>query len=274
MTDGDAWLLVDLTSDAHTAGYVSAELWGSGVAAIEEIDNPDGTVTLRTSLGTDAEPAVAGIIAAHPAVSVRPVEIPRVVADTWRQFVSPSRVVDDVWLVPAWCDPPEGTSILIEPFDTFGLGNHPTTVLTLRSSLPFCTNTSRILDVGCGSGVLAVAVARLRGSSVDAYDIALQAQSALRHNAELNDVDGLVTWCDPLGSGRTRSYDLVMANILAPVLRSLGADIVAAVRPRGHIVLSGLRTEQIDEVIACFANCTEHSRDEMDGWGAVVLRRD
>lgn len=274
MTDGDTWLLVDLTGDPETAGYVSAALWDCGVAAIEEIDNPDGTVTLRTSLGIDSGETVVAIVAANPGVSVRPVEIPREVADTWRRFVSPSHVADDVWLVPAWCERPDGRSILIEPFDTFGLGNHPTTVLTLREALRLCVDTTRVLDVGCGSGVLAVAVARLCGSTVDAYDIAPQAQAALRHNAELNGVEGLVTWCEPLGTDTVREYDVVLANILAPVLRSLASDIVAATRPGGVVVLSGLREEQVDGVVAHFDGCSETHRAGMEGWGAVVLRRD
>lgn len=273
MSDAGSWVLVEFTTDRENAEFLSADLWARGVAAVEEIDNPDGTVTLRTSLGSGTDAAVPGLLSAHPGTTVRPVEFPREVADTWRRYVSPTRVVGDVWLVPEWCERPPGTSIVVEPFDTFGLGNHPTTVLTLRSALGLCDAGTRVLDLGSGSGVLAVAVALVRGSRVDAFDIAPQAANALDHNARANGVRDLVDWQDPFDEPTARTYDVVMANILAPVLRSLAPGIIAVTRPGGHIVLSGLRADQVGSVTECFADCVQTMREDMDGWSAVTLRR-
>lgn len=273
MTDDHDWVLVDLTCDPETAGYVSDVLWGAGVVAIEEIDNPDGSMTLRTSLGDDAAPTVDEIVAVHPTVSVRPVVVPRTVADSWRRFVGPTHVVDDVWLVPEWSPRPDGRCILVEPFDTFGLGNHPTTVLTLRAALHVSDATTRALDVGSGSGVLAVGLAFLHGCHVDANDIASTARTSLGHNARINGVEQRVEWLPDLESVVAGSYDLVMANILAPVLRAFAPRLVSATRQGGHIVLSGLRTEQTDEVVGHFAGCTETERTELEGWSAVTLVR-
>ena len=274
MTDAGSWLLVDFVCPAGSADILAGDLWARGVAAVEEIDNPDGTVTLRTSLGEDASAGVADLSRAHPDVLVRPVEIPRSVADTWRSFVGPTHVIDDVWLVPEWCGPPAGRTVMVEPFDTFGLGNHPTTVLALASALGVCGPGDPVMDLGSGSGVLAVAMARLVGARVDAHDIAPQAATALAHNARLNGVEGLVSWRDALGPADAGRYGLVIANILAPVLRELSTDIMRATLRGGHIVLSGMRTEQVTSVTGSYTDCTEIDRRELDGWSAVVLRRE
>ena len=275
MTDPGSWLLVEIDCGGEDAEILSAELWARGVAAVEEIDGADGSTVLRTSLGIDAGDAVAELAGSFPGITVRPIEIPRSVADTWRRFVSASHVVDDIWIVPEWCERPQGRAVVIEPFDTFGLGNHPTTVLALRAALRVCDAGSTVLDVGTGSGVLAVGLARLAGSTVDAFDIAPQSRDALAHNALLNGVSGRVEWCEtPFAGDAVGRYSLVVANILAPVLRTIAADLQATTRTGGHIVLSGLRDDQVESVIGHYGRCRVESIESIDGWSGVTLCRE
>lgn len=268
----DGWVLVEFETDDVLAEIVSAELWARGVVAVEELKRTPGRTVLRTSLGADSDIAVREISSLHPVV-VTHVSFPSSVADTWREHAEPTHVLDDVWLVPAWQEAIGGRAIMVEPFDTFGLGNHPTTVLTLRNAVRLIESSSRVLDLGSGSGVLAVSLARLCGCTVDAFDIAPQGESALRHNAGLNNVQDLVKWRGEINSGDDHSYDAVMANILAPVLRELADDIQSVTARGGTIVLSGIRTEQVESVVGRYAECAVVNVDEMDGWAGVVLRR-
>ena len=274
MTDGpDEWTLVDFRTPEHLSELVSDALWALGVVAVEELDSSPGWVTLRTSLGEGTDPGAAGIVSRFEGVTATPVSFSSAVADTWREHVVPSHVVDDIWIVPSWCEAPTGRCILVEPFDTFGLGNHPTTVLTLRGALRGARREHSVLDLGSGSGVLSVALAALVGCSVRAHDIAAQGERALLHNAELNGVRHLVSWLPGVDDAGTSCHDVVMANILAPVLRELAPVIESVARTGATVVLSGVREDQVDSVVACFGNCVTQSVEILDGWAGVTLHR-
>lgn len=274
MTDhGDEWILVDFDTPADLTEFVSDALWQLGVVAVEEIDSEPGRVILRTSIGADGSAGTAAIVERFDGVTATAISFPASVADTWRAFVAPTHVVGDVWIVPQWCPQPGGRSILIEPFDTFGLGNHPTTVLTLRAALVVARPDLAALDLGSGSGVLSVALASLVGCSVDAHDIAAQAQAALLHNAELNGCGNAVRWIDSVDASSNGRYGLVMANILAPVLRQLAGDIESVTARGGAVVLSGIREDQVAGVVAWYGNCDVVSVEMLDGWAGITLRR-
>ena len=270
MTEPDGWTLAEFRVPGELAEVVSDMLWAGGVAAVEE-SVAGGCVVLRTSVDPSV---VAEVLERHPDVSVTDVWVSSSVADTWREHAAPVHVSGDVWLVPAWTVPPAGsTSILIEPFDTFGLGNHPTTVLALRSALAVASAGSTVLDVGSGSGVLSVALSVLRGCLCTATDIAPQARHALEVNAETNAVTGLVGWVEDLALVQRAAHATVVANILAPVLRDLAPQIEDACAPGGNIILSGMRTDQEDAVVSCYRSSTLVSREESEGWVAVTLAR-
>lgn len=269
LTNEDSWRLVDITVAQEDVELVSDALWNLGVVAIEEISG-DTSVTLRTSMGENPRVAVETIRQAFPHANISTVDISRSVADTWREFAEPTHVVDDVYLVPAWLMPPDNSrSILIEPLDTFGLGNHPTTVLALRLALGELLPHSTVFDFGSGSGVLAVGVASLMSCSVFAYDIADSAHDALLMNAQQNSV----TTCQWIHGFPTSEVDAVLANILAPVLIEEADNITSCLRTGGVLVLSGMRDTQVDNVLASFSNYTELCRDDLDGWVAVALQK-
>ncbi len=266
----DAWSMVDFIVPAHDVEIVSDVLWGLGVVAIEEREFSEQFVTLRTSMGEDPSEAASSVLASFPHVACEFVQISRAVADTWRQHATATHVNSGLSLVPAWLTHDgEGECLYIEPFDTFGLGNHPTTVLALRLALKTTAPNSSVFDLGCGSGVLAVGLAKFLHCTVLAYDIADSAKHAVSMNSELNGVS-TVQWHQ--GIVGTQS-DVVLANILAPVLIGESEAIINGTLVGGLIVLSGMRDEQVEKVLTYYDKCTEVERDSLDGWTAVVLRR-
>lgn len=268
--DTDSWSLVDFVTPHDDMEIVSDALWMRGVVAIEERDATNSFVTLRTSMGDDPADLIAIITEQFPQVSSTVVYIPRSIADTWRTYATHTYVNDDIAIVPAWLPaPPNVQALFIEPLDTFGLGNHPTTVLAFRLALKHVRPSSNVFDLGSGSGVLAVGLAKFRSCHVRAFDIADSAREALALNASLNDVT-TVEWHSGI-SGSTSQC--VVANILAPVLIAESESISEAVDTNGYVILSGMRDEQVDGVVKHYQGCVEVDRESEDGWTAVVLQK-
>lgn len=171
---------------------------------------------------------------------------------TQSQF-DPIRVSERLWIVPSWHESPDPAAInlILDPGMAFGTGSHPTTRLCLewleRTVSPSCS----VLDYGCGSGILAIAAARLGAARVAGVDIDPQAVESARANAERNEVSALFAdSAEPVAG----EYDLVVANILSNPLRVLAPAICAHVRSGGCLALSGILREQAEEIIAIYAH--------------------
>jgi ribosomal protein L11 methyltransferase len=194
---------------------------------------------------------------------------------TQAQF-PPTRIGETLWIVPSWHEPPEPTSINIrlDPGVAFGTGTHPTTRLCLAWLLQNMPRGARVLDYGCGSGVLAIAAARLGARQVIGTDIDEQALDAARANSERNAVDARYTAPDQLPAGQ---FDVVLANILANPLRLLAPMLLARVAPGGSLVLSGVLQRQADELIAAYAQADRALPLQVwateEGWTCLAGRR-
>jgi len=170
---------------------------------------------------------------------------------TQSQF-DPIRVSGRLWIVPSWHESPDPAAInlILDPGMAFGTGSHPTTRLCLewleRNVIEGCS----VLDYGCGSGILAIAAARLGACRVAGVDIDPLAVEAARSNAERNGVTALFADSATPVAGE---YDVVVANILSNPLRVLAPAICAHVRSGGHLALSGILREQAEEIIAIYA---------------------
>ena len=270
---GDKWSLVDVHIDADLVDVVSDVLWSLGVAAIEERPMPEGVV-LRTSVGDDPSAVMAHLGQQFPTAIVVQTHVSRSVAETWREYAEEIVIDDSFKIVPAWKragSDSDHESLFIEPGHTFGLGNHPTTRLTLRAARRWVKPGTRVHDHGCGSGILALALSKTHNCELSVDDIAVGADEVVRHNAQLNDL-APPQWRQDGLRGLDKSCDAVLANILAPVLREHACDLEAAVRSGGLLILSGLRTEQHDSVIGCFQSSEVIAVEHEDGWEVVVLR--
>jgi len=170
---------------------------------------------------------------------------------TQAQF-PPTRIGDALWIVPTWHEPPDPAAINIrlDPGVAFGTGTHPTTRLCLAWLLENLPRGARVLDYGCGSGVLAIAAAKLGASEVIGTDIDEQALAAARANSARNGVDARYTAPDLLPAGQ---FDIVLANILANPLRVLAPMLLGRVASGGALVLSGILERQASELIAAYA---------------------
>lgn len=260
---------VELASDA---------LWSLGVVALEERDGGAGVIELWTALGDDLEVIADAAASLAPEWAWRTVEIDETVADTWRAHAAPTWVADDLVVCPAWieADLPATaattTVLRIDPGPTFGMGDHPTTVSTMRAMRRVLTPGATVLDVGCGSGVLAVAAVVLGAARAVGVDISPAAEAITHDNAVRNGVSDRVTASTTPLAQVSGTFDVVLANILAPALVELAGDLVRVVAPGGALVISGILADRHDHVLAALAPMVVEATDTLDGWVAVTLR--
>ena len=264
------------------AELASDRLWSLGVVAIEQLDRDADEVELWTSLGEDRADVerVLSSAFADGLASWRLVQIDESVADSWRFFSTPTWVEPDLVIMPAWLDfeffDPGLTVVVIEPGATFGAGDHPTTVLSLRAvqrAIRDGRSNARVLDVGCGSGVLAVAAVLLGARSADGIDIAPAALPVATSNARRNAVaESVWIGTTPLADVEG-AYDIVVANILAPALIELAHDLVRLLADDGVLIISGVLVDRFDHVVAALRPLRQVRVDEMDGWAAITLGR-
>lgn len=293
-----AWLALTLEVDEAHADALSDALLEAGATAVSLEDADAGTAgerarfaepgkqaqdgawrrtRLRALLEPDADASAVVAAAAHaaglataPRFSRAPLEDRDWVRATQAQF-SPLPVGERLWIVPSWHEPPVPNAVIVrlDPGLAFGTGSHPTTQLVLawleRRLAGLAPGPSaRVLDYGCGSGILAIAAAKLGATDVDAVDIDPQAVATTAENARRNGVALRALAADALPAG---DYDLVVANILANPLIVLAPVLTARTRPGGELALSGILASQADEVRATYAPDFELAVcGEQQGW--------
>lgn len=199
---------------------------------------------------------------------VEPVEEQDWVRLTQSQF-DPIRISERLWIVPSWHEPPDPAAICIEldPGLAFGTGSHPTTRLCLAWLESHVAGGESVLDYGCGSGILAIAAARLGAAPVVGVDLDPQAVAASRDNAERNGVSAAFHLPDDLPPG---TYDILVANILTNPLRALMPLLGARVRSGGRIALSGILADQADEILALYGQAFDMGVWQMEeGWACL-----
>jgi ribosomal protein L11 methyltransferase len=265
-----------LTVDETDVELASDALWALGVVAVEERSGGAGTVELWTALGDDL-PVVADAAAGLPAHwAWRTVEVDEGVADTWRLHAMPTWVDDDLVVCPSWIDaelPATATVVHIDPGPTFGMGDHPTTVSTMQAMRRVLVPGVRVLDVGCGSGVLAIAAVVLGAAQAVGIDISPAAEAVTHQNATRNGVADRVQASSTPLEQVAGTFDLVLANILAPALVELADHLVRVTGADGTLVISGVLADRHDHVLAALAPLVPVHTVERDGWAAVTLRR-
>jgi ribosomal protein L11 methyltransferase len=179
----------------------------------------------------------------------------------------------DADLIEAVLAEPGDVVIQVEAGQAFGTGSHASTRLCLELLEPLAADATRVLDVGCGTGVLGVAALLLGAGTLRAVDVDPVAVTATAAAAARNGVSAQVEVDGAPLSSIDGPHDLVLANLLAPILESLAPDLVARLAPGAHLVVGGVLDDQLDRVLAALAplELDRVARDE--DWVAAVLRR-
>jgi len=189
-------------------------------------------------------------LAAPPPLEIMPVAEQNWVQLTQAQF-EPIRIAERMWIVPSWhtAPDPHAINLVMDPGMAFGTGSHPTTRLCLEWLCAHLAAGLQVLDYGCGSGILAIAAARLGAGSVAGTDIDDNALAAAAANANRNAVD--LTLFRPQ-QRIDKEFDIVVANILTNPLCVLAPLLSGLTRPGGTLVLSGILEAQAEQVQAAY----------------------
>jgi ribosomal protein L11 methyltransferase len=190
----------------------------------------------------------------------------------WMDDFSPIQMGPRLWICPSWSEPPDASAInvYLDPGLAFGTGTHATTAMCLAALDDAVRGGERVVDYGCGSGILAIAALRLGASSALGVDNDPQALTASRDNAQRNQIKassldilfpespGIDAWVG--------NSDLVVANILAGPLLTLADELIGLMTPGAKLLLTGILTEQAPELIERYARVNLRVSDTRDGW--------
>ena len=271
------WLALTAEVEPRWAeAFSDALLWAGAQSA--SIDEPDGPAPrVSALLAASAQPAVVVAAAAArcglapaPAFALEPLADDDWVRRTQAQFAPLD--LERLWIGASWHAAPQDKPVVrLDPGLAFGTGSHPSTRLMLDFVERAVWGGERVLDYGCGSGILAIAAAKLGARSIDALDVDPQAVEATRDNAAGNAVPVRAFSPDELPAG---TYDLVLSNILAQPLIVLAPLLAARTAPGGRLALAGLLASQADEVAAAYRDAFRlRVEGRLDDWVLLAGRR-
>jgi len=270
--------LTVLRVPARDAELAADRLWSAGGRAVEELGGADGVVELRTVLAADDTTSRGRLGPLPDDWMLAFVDADEPPSEAWRDHAEPIAVNDELVLLPAWLSSEHvrdvsdtSRTVEIEPAGSFGLGDHPTTRLSADAVWRLVSRGDRVLDVGCGSGVLSI-IAVLRGArEVVAVDIAEAAREATVANAERNGVADVIDAATTPVHEIDGQFDVVLANMLAPTLIALSADLRRLTAPSGRLVISGILADRHDHVLEAVRPMVVVSTHVFEGWAAVEL---
>ena len=271
------WHAVRLEVDAALAEPLGDALLEAGAESVA-VDQPlaarvtlDAVVPLALQPAEVVARASSACGVAQPAFRAARLEDDDWVRRTQAQF-APLAVGTRLWVGASWHEAPleRRAVVRLDPGMAFGTGSHPSTRLTLQFLEAIIAGGERVLDYGCGSGILALAAAKLGAAAVDGVDIDPQALETAAENAAVNAVPLRCYSTDALPAGQ---YEVVVANILAQPLIALAPLLCSRVAPGGRIALSGILETQADEVAAAYREVGARASRIEEGWALVEGRR-
>lgn len=197
--------------------------------------------------------------------------------DSWKEFFHPLRIGRRIVILPTWrdCETKPGDAVVhLDPGMAFGTGHHPTTRMCLEALERALSPGDRVLDLGCGSGILSIAAAKLGAASVLGIEIDAVAVRSARANVEMNGVGDraeIIRGTLPSAKAPPQSFDLALANISARVIVDMAARIADCLAPGGTLVASGVIEAHLAGVIAALESAGATVRERtMDGdWAAL-----
>ena len=239
---------------------------------IPEIKNPaESEGFIKERFAALAVPATVEVIGVHESDW----------ADSWKQYYKPIKTGKKIVIVPVWEEytPAEGElTVLMDPGMAFGTGTHETTRLCATLLEKHQKEGDKMLDVGCGSGILAICASKLGAGECYACDIDENAVRVAQENTRLNETANVKVGVSDLLKQAEKAeggYDICCANIVADIIIRLAPDIGSFIAPKGKIIVSGIITERAEETLEALAAHGWTLIDSMreNGWFAGVLTR-
>jgi ribosomal protein L11 methyltransferase len=268
------WLALTVEADGAQVEALSEALLECGAQSVCVDAIETQRPSLTALLGTDADPSAllaaaarACALAQTPAFQLTRVDDQDWVRRSQQQF-EPLTVGARLWIGPSWHQPPAGVpaAVRLDPGLAFGTGSHASTRLALQFLERTLRGGESVLDYGCGSGILAIAAAKLGARQVDAVDLDPQALETTAANARANAVAIHVATPEALPAAR---YDIVVSNILAQPLMLLAPLLASRTAPGGRIALSGILESQAAEVVRAYADCFDMTVSAEEGWALL-----
>lgn len=278
MTTPPRYPYVHVHVPAAKAELASDELWVLGAQGVEE---RDATTLLQNEEGVLLVASFGDEDLAHKAVAQLrfPARVEFVVGDDWRDawkaYFHPTEIGERLLLRPSWCevDATDRTILTIDPGAAFGSGIHETTRLVLGEVDARLKPGVRVLDVGCGSGILSIAALLLGAEHAIGIDVDAMAIDVARENAKHNGVaHAFEASTAPIDAIDGR-FPFILANIQAPILIAMADLLAARLEEGGVLILSGILAGQEDDVAKAFSTLTRESTPAENEWRAIVLTR-
>ncbi|MEI8390960.1 MAG: 50S ribosomal protein L11 methyltransferase [Actinomycetes bacterium] len=277
-------LTIIVSTTAEQVELVCDVLWSLGVVAIEEHWDTDHEVRLQTSLGDDREVVTQVLDSLSWSATWTFCEVDESVGDAWRHFAKPVRVGKRILVAPQWSQatliddilttmdkPQEALIVSIEPGSTFGMGDHPTTMASLLAIEKYLRVDDDVIDVGCGSGVLGITALMLGARSARGIDISAASIEVSHANAVRNGVADRWNVSTATLAQFGEPVQIVVANILAPVLIELSEQLRRLVSLSGVLIISGVLTQNYAHVAESLRPLREIDRIDLEQWSAVVF---
>ena len=272
-----SWISLKLAADGESAEVLADALMEAGALSVSIEDRDAGTSAEQAQFGEpglddpkawqrnwvvallEAETDIDVLIAALNLPADIEHAIETVPEQDWVRLTQsqfePIPISERLWIVPSWHDAadfvstPNAIVLVLDPGLAFGTGSHPTTRLCLKWLEQNLHGGESVLDYGCGSGILAIAAKKLGAGQVIGSDVDAQAITSSCDNAERNLAEAAFFLPDALPAG---TFDVLVANILTNPLKALMPLLAGRVRTGGRIALSGILSEQADEVSALY----------------------
>ena len=248
----------------------AAGVWESGEFELTAyFDKPPNLQTIQMLFEREALP--------WPEIRLAPVA-DRDWGEEWKKSWSSFPIGNRFFVIPSWLEsscPPDRLPLFIDPGQAFGTGTHESTQLTLEALERWITPGNVVLDLGTGSGILAIAAVKLGAKTVIAFDNDPIAVEVARENAERNATRDIALMCSSIDAVASESADLVLCNVTADVIVSIYGEIHSVLRPNGIALFSGILNFQVPGVLQA-ASAHEHAAVEQTTrgeWSALVTRR-
>ena len=202
-------------------------------------------------------------------------------ANSWKAYYKPIEIGERIVIVPAWEKydaPADKLVVRMDPGMAFGTGSHETTRLVIGLLEKYIKEGQRVLDVGCGSGILAICAAKLGAKECKAYDIDPVAVKVARETISDSGLDNVTCDVSDLLRGVDKkggAYDIICANIVADIIIRMTPDVGELMNENSVILASGIICERADDVISCFDQngFTVVDKAEENGWCALVVKK-